>query len=86
MITVYGLTDEKGDAMSTRTSALLTPRERQIVDLIWSGHTNKEMARDLLLSIKTIEAHRGNAMRKMGVHKVSQLLKYALRHDLVRTP
>ena len=72
--------------MSPRTSALITPRESQIVELIWSGRTNKEMARCLVLSIRSIEVHRANAMRKMGVRNASQLLRYALLHVLVRMP
>lgn len=57
----------------------LTVREKQILQLIADGKTNKEIARDLTLSNKTIESHRLNLMKKLDVHSGIELLKTALR-------
>ena len=57
----------------------LTAREKQVLQLIADGKTNKEIARDLTLSNKTIESHRLNLMKKLDVHSGIELLKTALR-------
>lgn len=56
----------------------LTPREREILQLIWGGHTNRSIAQHLSISIKTAEAHRSNMMKKLRVSNTAQLLKVAL--------
>lgn len=61
----------------------LTPRERQVLRLIAEGNTNQEVAELLLLSRKTVENHRTSIMRKLGVHDVTELVKYALRTGLI---
>jgi DNA-binding NarL/FixJ family response regulator len=65
------------------TEPLLTSRERQIVKLIAEGNSNKAIANLLQLSVKTIETHRGAAMRKIGAKSGAELTLYALRNDLV---
>ncbi|MBI5397177.1 MAG: response regulator transcription factor [Verrucomicrobia bacterium] len=62
---------------------LLSPREREIIQLIAEGKSNKEMADALKLSIKTIETHRTNLMRKLGMHTISELVRYAIRNKIV---
>lgn len=62
---------------------LLTPREREILHRIADGLSAKEIAVDLDLSTKTVEAHRTSLMRKLGVRKATELVRYALRHGLV---
>ncbi|MFV8808478.1 LuxR C-terminal-related transcriptional regulator, partial [Yersinia enterocolitica] len=57
----------------------LTAREKQVLQLIADGMTNKEMARQLIISNKTIESHRLNLMKKLDVHNGIELLKTALR-------
>lgn len=57
----------------------LTAREKQVLQLIADGMTNKEMARQLIISNKTIESHRLNLMKKLNVHNGIELLKAALR-------
>ncbi|HDL6960616.1 TPA: response regulator transcription factor [Yersinia enterocolitica] len=57
----------------------LTTREKQVLQLIADGMTNKEMARQLIISNKTIESHRLNLMKKLNVHNGIELLKTALR-------
>jgi DNA-binding NarL/FixJ family response regulator len=62
---------------------LLTPREREITVLIARSHSSKEIARLLDISLKTSENHRANLMRKLGVHDVAGLVRFAVRHGLV---
>jgi DNA-binding NarL/FixJ family response regulator len=61
----------------------VTPRERQILKLVAEGHTNKEMASYLCLSVKTIETHRSSLMKKLNLHKVSMLTAFAIEKHLV---
>jgi DNA-binding NarL/FixJ family response regulator len=62
---------------------LLTPREREVVQLVAEGMSNKQVSRQLDLSIKTIETHRGAAMRKAGLSSTADLVRYAVRNHLV---
>lgn len=64
-------------------SAGITPREREILGQIVEGHSNAEIAAGLRLSIKTVEWHRMNLMKKMKVHNVAHLIRYALEYGLV---
>lgn len=61
----------------------LTPREREIVQLIAQGRNSKDVAAVLGISVKTAETHRANIMRKLQVHTVSELVRYALRNKLI---
>lgn len=63
--------------------AQLTIREREIVQLLAEGRTNKEVASKLFISIKTAEAHRVNINRKLGLNSVSDLVRYAVRNGIV---
>jgi DNA-binding NarL/FixJ family response regulator len=60
-----------------------TPREQQILRLIWSGLKNREIATRLKLSIKTVEAHRATVMKKVRVSNTAQLLKAAIEDHLI---
>ena len=62
---------------------LLTPREREIVQLLAEGRSNKEVASSLGISPKTIETHRANIMRKLNLHSVSDLVRFAVRNRMV---
>jgi DNA-binding NarL/FixJ family response regulator len=62
----------------------LTPREREIVQLLAEGKSTKEVASHLNLSIKTAETHRSNIMRKLNLHSVSALVLYAVRNNMVQ--
>ncbi len=62
---------------------LLTPREREIVQLLAEGKTNKEVASSLSISPKTAETHRSNIMHKLGLHSVSELVRYAIRNRII---
>jgi DNA-binding NarL/FixJ family response regulator len=61
----------------------LTARERQIVQLLAEGRSNKEVAAALGISIKTAEAHRANIMRKLGAHSIGDVVRYAIRNRMV---
>ena len=62
---------------------ILTDREREVLQLIAEGHTNQEIADTLFISIKTVEAHRSNIMRKLDIHDITQLVKYAIKKGIV---
>lgn len=75
-------------ALAERTPAavrphLLTTREQEVVKLLAEGRTVKEVAHDLSLSIKTVEAHKLNLMRKLNIHNRSSLIEYAVREGMV---
>lgn len=61
----------------------LTPREREVLQLIAEGNSSKVIASKLLITTKTAEAHRSNLMKKLGVHGVAGLTRYAISHGLV---
>ncbi|HKJ35402.1 MAG TPA: response regulator transcription factor [Solirubrobacterales bacterium] len=61
----------------------LTPREQEVVTLVAEAHTNKEIAELLGLSEKTVENHRSNAMRKLGMRDRVELVRYAIRRGLI---
>jgi DNA-binding NarL/FixJ family response regulator len=60
----------------------LTSREREIVQRIAEGQTTKEIAAHLGLSVKTVESHRINLMRKLDIHETATLVRYAIRRGL----
>ena len=61
----------------------LSPREREVVQLLAEGRSGKEVAAKLNVSAKTVEAHRSNSMRKLNFHSVAQLVRYAIRNDMI---
>jgi DNA-binding NarL/FixJ family response regulator len=61
----------------------LTPREREIVQLIAEGKSNKQVGKHLNVSIKTVETHRAAAMRKLGASSTADLVRYAVRSHLI---
>ncbi len=64
----------------------LTPREREVVKMIAEGNSAREIASVLGLSVKTVEAHRFNLMRKLDIHNKAQLVTYAIRKKIVHLP
>jgi DNA-binding NarL/FixJ family response regulator len=62
---------------------LLTSREREVLQLIAEGKTNKEIATSLTLSVYTIEAHRGRLMEKLNLHSTGELVRFAVRSGLI---
>jgi len=63
--------------------SLLSGREREVLHLIAEGLSAKEIAVELSISTKTVEAHRTSLMRKLGVRKATELVRYAVRHGLI---
>jgi DNA-binding NarL/FixJ family response regulator len=61
----------------------LTPRQREIVQLLAEGKSSKEVAVALGLSVKTAETHRANIMRKLDCHSVSEVVRYAIRNNII---
>jgi DNA-binding NarL/FixJ family response regulator len=68
----------------TRSGILLTAREREVVQLIAEGNSNKKIAHLLSISVKTVDTHRSASMRKLDIHSTAQLVRYAFREGLVQ--
>jgi DNA-binding CsgD family transcriptional regulator len=66
------------------TFYLLTDREREIVRLLAEGKSNKEVSARLYISHNTVETHRANSMRKLGVTSIVELVHYAVRNGLIK--
>ncbi len=63
---------------------LLTPREKEILQLLAEGKTNKEVANILKLSLYTVETHRGNILEKLKLHSAAELILYAVRKGIIQ--
>ena len=75
----------RGDSAQADFSPVgVTSREREIIQLVAEGRSNKEAASTLSISVKTIEAHRANIMRKLQLRTVSDLVRYAIRNKIVQ--
>jgi len=70
-------------AKGTATDAVLTAREKSVVQLIAEGKTNKKIADILSISLKTVETHRASAMHKLNLDTTAALIRYAIRNKLV---
>jgi DNA-binding NarL/FixJ family response regulator len=68
---------------TVKTPGLLTPRERQIIQMLAAGKSVKEVACVLDITVKTAETHRTNIMRKLDLHSTSDLVRYAIRNNIV---
>jgi DNA-binding NarL/FixJ family response regulator len=74
------LRSESREAVPAQT---LSAREREIVQLLAEGNSNKDIARVLNISVKTAETHRSNVMRKMGFDSLAELVRYAIRNNII---
>jgi DNA-binding NarL/FixJ family response regulator len=72
-----------GDIRPEDTTDGLTPREREVLQLIAEGYTNKEIAGIMNLSVKTIQSHRTNLMNKLDLHDRGELIKYAIQKKII---
>jgi DNA-binding NarL/FixJ family response regulator len=61
----------------------VTPRQSEILKMVAMGHTNREIAVSLKISVRTVEVHRFNLMRRLNARNVAQLLRQSLRHGLL---
>lgn len=66
-----------------KSSLHITPRQREILRLVALGHTNREIGASLDISVRTVEVHRFNLMRRLNVRNVAQLLRQALQQNLL---
>lgn len=74
--------DSKGRKVKEKKIIGLTEREREILQLIAEGYTNKEVAGHFKISLKTAFAHRNNIMQKLGIHRQADLIRYALKEGI----
>lgn len=82
-IVLEGFLRSQEGTVSSDPGQTLSPREREIVQLLAEGKSNKEVARALGITVKTAETHRGNIMRKMQFGSLSDLIRYAIRNNIV---
>ena len=79
-----GLEESISTALAARRPLrALTDRQIQVLKLVAEGHRTREVARRLGLSVKTVESHRGEIMKRLGIHDVVSLVRYAIRVGLV---
>jgi DNA-binding NarL/FixJ family response regulator len=72
-----------GGHLETVPDDTLTPREREVLQLLAEGKSNKEAAAALNISVMTVETHRANIMHKLGAHSIAELVHYAIRNNIV---
>jgi DNA-binding NarL/FixJ family response regulator len=77
------LPPQKNGEPAARELRVLSPRELEVLKLVAEGHTNQEIADQLVLSIKTVQAHRANVMEKLGLENITQLVRFAIRYGLL---
>jgi DNA-binding NarL/FixJ family response regulator len=75
---------KRAEPAASSEQAKLTDREREVLQLIAEGYSNRDIAQKLQISIKTAGVHRTNLMEKLGIHNVTDLVKYALRKGIIR--
>ena len=75
--------NQSGQGQQIRELRGLSPREMEVLKLVAEGYTNQEIADQLVLSIKTVQAHRANVMEKLGLENVAQLVRFAVRYGLL---
>jgi DNA-binding NarL/FixJ family response regulator len=75
---------QRSDVFVRKRPEALTNREQEILQLIWAGLRNREIAQRLKISVKTVEAHRATTMKKVRVSNTAQLLKAAIQDGMVK--
>jgi DNA-binding NarL/FixJ family response regulator len=76
----------RGHSGTRRRAEPITEREREVLKLVAEGLSTKEIADRLDISTRTVETHRANLMRKLGLHSVARLTQYAIREGLIDAP
>ena len=71
------------DRIERKPALHITPRQREILRMVAMGHTNREIGESLAISVRTVEVHRFNLMRRLNVRNVAQLLRQALQLGLL---
>jgi DNA-binding NarL/FixJ family response regulator len=80
---VDGLLTLQAEDAARSAAERLTPREREVLQLVAEGHTNGSVARALQISVKTVEKHRASLMNKLDVHNLAELIRTAIGQRLV---
>ncbi|MGD8992317.1 MAG: response regulator transcription factor [Desulfobacterales bacterium] len=80
---IEGYLEGKENQIPSPGLGLLSPREREVLKLIAEGYKNKEIAADLFISMKTVEKHRANLMKKLDLHNAAALTTFAIEQGLV---
>ncbi len=80
---IEGYLEGKENQVPSARLGLLSPREREVLKLIAEGYKNKEIAADLFISLKTVEKHRANLMKKLDLHNAAALTAFAIEQGLV---
>ena len=80
---IEGYLEGKNKQIPGSKLGLLSPREREVLKLIAEGYKNKEIAADLFISLKTVEKHRANLMKKLDLHNAAALTSFAIEQGLV---
>ena len=78
------LNNDKGSGAETEPHSRLTAREREIVQLMAEGRTNKEIASELSISTRTAETHRSALMRKLKLRSIADVVRYAIRNNIIQ--
>ncbi len=76
--------DKSASETPVRSPVRLSAREREIVQLLAEGRTNKEIATFLGIAFKTVDAHRTNIMKRLNMHSVAELVRYAIRERIIQ--
>jgi DNA-binding NarL/FixJ family response regulator len=86
-IVLEGFLKARGNQQQAeRANAQPTLREIQVIRLLAEGKVNKEVAHQLGIAVRTVEAHRAHVMQKLGLHSLADLIHYALRHGIASPP
>lgn len=83
LLDAYRQTGRKAECQNPARKEI-TPREREIVQLVAEGKSNKEIASRMKVSLHTVVTHRSNVMRKLAVHSATELVRYAIRNDMIK--
>jgi two-component system response regulator NreC len=79
------LSNEEKPAVNPNPIEILTPREFEVLRLLANGHTNREIAKILAISVRTIESHRSNLMSKLHLCSRAALVRFAIKNDLLQS-
>jgi two-component system response regulator NreC len=74
---------QRGERTHSGPLALLSPREREVFDMLVRGYGNEGVGRHLSISVKTVETHRAHILKKLRLHSIAELIRFAARHNLV---
>ena len=83
-VSVAAASAQPTSSSTERPARRLTPREREILQLLAEGKSNKEIATYLNISVKTAETHRANIMLKMNFHSLTELVRYAVKNKIIQ--